>query len=143
MSAETVSQPEPSRPCADASGVRCCVVSGCFLRRTCLFEPWPHVDANAHRKGVARRDWKEDRFNMSSQSSGPLRSLYSSFIAGEIDRRTFVQRATMLGVGTAGVAFLANNVTSVAAQDASPAASPASGVSAAPAEGTEGQERGA
>jgi peptide/nickel transport system substrate-binding protein len=49
----------------------------------------------------------------------------------------------MLGVGTAGVAFLANNVTSVAAQDASPAASPASGVSAAPAEGTEGQERGA
>jgi len=49
-------------------------------------------------------------------------SLIQQFRSGTIDRRTFLARATMLGVG-AGVALRSMGV---AAQDASPAASPAS-----------------
>jgi len=74
--------------------------------------------------------------------SGPLRALFNAFTSGEIDRRTFVQRATMLGVGAAGVTFLANTGL-VAAQDASPEASPAGSGEVRPSVGTEGQERGA
>jgi len=77
--------------------------------------------------------------------SGPFRSLYTSFKSGEIDRRTFVQRASMLGMSAAGVAFLANTGL-VAAQDASPEASASASpelVSERPMHGTEGQERGA
>lgn len=48
-------------------------------------------------------------------------SLVQQFRSGTIDRRTFLARATMLGVG-AGVALRSMGV---AAQDASPAASPA------------------
>jgi len=83
---------------------------------------------------------------MTQSQQGPLRTLFDSLKAGEIDRRTFVQRASMLGISAAGVAFLAN--TGLAgAQDASP--SPEGGiseielVSIRPDYGTENQERGA
>ena len=77
-----------------------------------------------------------------NHGTGPLRALYSSLKAGEIDRRTFVQRASMLGVSAAGVAFLASNGLASAAQDASPEATPVL-VSDRPMIGTEDQERGA
>jgi len=77
-------------------------------------------------------------------SRSPLRDLHRAFTKGQIDRRTFIQRATALGVSLGSAAAIAQN--SVAAQVASPAASPmASPVvgSSQPAVGTENQERGA
>ncbi len=77
-------------------------------------------------------------------SRSPLRDLHRAFTKGQIDRRTFIQRATALGVSLGSAAAIAQN--SVVAQDASPAASPmASPVvgSSQPAVGTENQERGA
>src|SRR5699024_7342712 len=82
-----------------------------------------------------------------TQTSGPLKSLYAALTAGSIDRRTFIQRASMLGISAAGIAFLAN--TGIArAQDASPEEGagtlPAIDlVSDRPDAGTENQERGA
>jgi len=80
-----------------------------------------------------------------SHSSGPFHKLFTQLNAGEISRRTFIERATALGIG-GGVAMYA---ASVAAQ--TPAASPdasSSGGGAGmasgtprPTEGTEGQER--
>ncbi len=75
--------------------------------------------------------------------SGPVRRLYDDLRAGRVDRRTFVQRATALGVGVSVAGLMARHG---AAQDAS--SSPATddlfvsngqraGV------GTENQERGA
>jgi peptide/nickel transport system substrate-binding protein len=79
---------------------------------------------------------------MSDISSGRLRSLYESLQAGDIDRRSFVQRASMLGIGAAGVAFLANTGTrSAFAQPTTPDAS-SEGAAGRPAAGTENQERG-
>ena len=77
--------------------------------------------------------------------TGPLQSLYSSLKAGEIDRRAFIQRASLLGLSASGIAFLANTGMA-AAQGATPQASPETGVtlvSDRPAIGTENQERGA
>ncbi|HEV2073249.1 MAG TPA: peptide ABC transporter substrate-binding protein [Thermomicrobiales bacterium] len=81
---------------------------------------------------------------MASQNhaSGPLRALYEGLKAGNIDRRTFVHRASLLGVSAASAVFLANTA-GVAAQDASPAATAAAGSAERPAAGTENQERGA
>ncbi len=55
-------------------------------------------------------------------SSGPLRRLFEAYTAGQLDRRSFVRRATALGVGMSMVHLMASTG---AAQDASPAASPA------------------
>jgi len=77
-------------------------------------------------------------------TQGPLTSLYSALKSGEIDRRTFVQRASMLGISAAGVAFLANTGPA-AAQDAGEASCELKMelVSIRPDVETEGQERGA
>jgi peptide/nickel transport system substrate-binding protein len=71
-----------------------------------------------------------------------LHDLVDRLQRGDLSRRHFMQAATALGVGTATASLLA---TGAMAQEASPAASPAAEVIAAsiPAEGTEGQERGA
>ncbi|HEV2072715.1 MAG TPA: ABC transporter substrate-binding protein, partial [Thermomicrobiales bacterium] len=74
-----------------------------------------------------------------NHASGPLRALYEGLKAGNIDRRTFVHRASLLGISAASAVFLANTA-GVAAQDASPAATAAA---ERPAAGTENQERGA
>lgn len=78
-------------------------------------------------------------------SSGPVRGLFSALRSGEISRRQFIERTSVLGVG-AGVSVFLANTAQVGAQDASPAAgaSPASGAaaSARPTVGTEGQTRG-
>lgn len=77
----------------------------------------------------------------------PLESLYTSFKVGDINRRAFVQQASMLGIGAAGVAFLANSGT-VHAQDGTPRITEGEGiaevelVSYRPEVGTEDQERG-
>src|SRR5690606_22700449 len=75
--------------------------------------------------------------------SGPVRRLYDDLRAGRVDRRTFVQRATALGVGVSVAGLMARHG---AAQDASP--SPATDdlfvSNGHRAEvGTENQERGA
>lgn len=81
---------------------------------------------------------------MSNVPTGPLGRAYASFKAGEIDRRSFVQRASMLGVSAGMISFLASTGGRAAfAQDASPEASPASSGELRPAIGTENQERGA
>lgn len=72
-------------------------------------------------------------------TSGPLRELYTTFVAGEINRRAFVEAAASLGIGAAGVAFLAQ--TGAAAQAATAVAD---AVPMTRSEiGTENQERGA
>jgi len=78
-----------------------------------------------------------------SQSTGPLRSLYSQLLSGEISRRTFLQRAAALGLGAGTAMYMA----SVAAQTpaASPAAEGGAGMASGirrPEEGTENQTRG-
>ncbi len=81
---------------------------------------------------------------MSNVPTGPLGKAYASFKAGEIDRRSFVQRASMLGVSAGMISFLASTGGRAAfAQDASPEASPVSSGELRPAVGTENQERGA
>ncbi len=76
---------------------------------------------------------------MNHSQTGPFSALYDSLKRGEISRRTFIQRATALGMG-AGVAL---HVADVVGQtpSASPAAAAAPGV--IPDSGTENQERGA
>lgn len=73
-----------------------------------------------------------------SQSS--LGSLYAAFSAGELSRRSFLQKGAALGVSVGLLTSLVAN--SAVAQDASPEATPA-GTSAFPDAGTENQERGA
>lgn len=68
-------------------------------------------------------------------STRSLRSLYTAFCAGELDRRTFIRHASALGVSAAGAVFLANTA-GVSAQDASPAASPAAQSAVRPTFGT-------
>lgn len=75
----------------------------------------------------------------------PLGELHAGFTRGEIDRRSFITRASMLGVGLGSVVALAQ--MSGAAQSATPAATAElAGVemgSTQPSFGTDGQERGA
>jgi len=89
---------------------------------------------------------------------GPYATLVESLKRGEIDRRTFLGRATALGVGFSAAVFSANAVAVAAAggskngfalypgQDgtpsASPVASPVAESVAPPAIGTESQTRG-
>jgi peptide/nickel transport system substrate-binding protein len=81
---------------------------------------------------------------MSNVSSGPLGNLFTALKAGEIDRRTFVQRASAFGLSAGMLAFLADTGQRAAAQEgATPEASPAMGGADRPAVGTENQERGA
>jgi peptide/nickel transport system substrate-binding protein len=85
---------------------------------------------------------------------GHLRTLVDDLRSGTIDRRTFMTRASALGLGTMGAMLLANSSVSAAngyrngfaiyqGQNGTPAASPVDGAPGAPAEGTENQERGA
>jgi len=76
------------------------------------------------------------------QPTGPVRTLYDAYKAGHISRRSFVQRASALGIGVSVVSMLANSAHAFA-QDATPDASPAAATGARPDAGTEGQERGA
>lgn len=82
-----------------------------------------------------------------AHTSGPVRSLFDAYVAGTVDRRSFVQCATALGVGMSIIHLMAS---AVAAQDGSPQASPAivsdiftDAGGKRPAFGTENQERGA
>lgn len=74
------------------------------------------------------------------KKAGPLRELYDSYKAGTIDRRSFAQGATALGLTAPVIAFLGNQ--GAAAQDATPDASPVGEALTRPEIGTEGQERG-
>ena len=78
--------------------------------------------------------------------SGPLAKLFASFKEGEIDRRTFIARAGMLGVGAAGAAFMANTGTAVAngysTRNGFAFSAQENGGGERPAVGTEDQERG-
>jgi peptide/nickel transport system substrate-binding protein len=81
---------------------------------------------------------------MSNVSPGPLGNLFTALKAGEIDRRTFVQRASAFGLSAGMLAFLADSGQRAAAQEgATPEASPDMGAADRPAVGTEDQERGA
>lgn len=73
-------------------------------------------------------------------ASGPVRGLFNSLRTGDISRRQFIERSTMLGVG-AGVAVFLANTAQVGAQEASPAATDAA-AAVRPSVGTEGQTRG-
>ncbi|HWK79158.1 MAG TPA: peptide ABC transporter substrate-binding protein [Thermomicrobiales bacterium] len=87
--------------------------------------------------------------HMSSRSGQPLARLYTALSAGRIDRRQFIEGATALGAGAALTFTLANAGAAAAAGDPAPLrngfvslaqdATP----SAIPANGTEGQTRGA
>jgi len=86
--------------------------------------------------------------------SGPYARLVDALKNGEVDRRTFLSRATALGVGFSAALFSANAVTIAAAggskngfalypgQDGTPSASPVAASVAPPAFGTESQTRG-
>lgn len=67
---------------------------------------------------------------------GPIRAAFEGLAAGRIDRRAFVQQLSALGVGVAGISFLAD--TALAGQ-----ATPAATTSERPSVGTENQKRGA
>jgi peptide/nickel transport system substrate-binding protein len=86
-------------------------------------------------------------------SQGAFSRLCDQLAAGAISRRTFIERATALGVAGAVAIFSANAVAAGGAsrngfafyqgQDGTPAASPVPGASGRPDAGTEGQTRGA
>jgi peptide/nickel transport system substrate-binding protein len=76
--------------------------------------------------------------------SSPLGALYTDLKAGRIDRRTFMERSTMLGVGFGAAVFMANTARATA-QEATPGASPAAAtgpVATIPETLTENQTRG-
>ena len=75
-----------------------------------------------------------------NKTTGPLRELFDSYKAGKINRRSFAQGATALGLTTPMVAFFAN---AAGAQDATPEATAVGEARVRPAVGTENQERGA
>src|SRR5699024_6423844 len=75
-----------------------------------------------------------------NKSSGPVRELYTAYQEGRVSRRSFMQQAAALGLGTSVVAMLAN-APHAAAQDATPA-TPAAETGTRPDAGTENQERG-
>ena len=74
---------------------------------------------------------------------GPLGALYAGYRAGQIDRRTFLARATAIGLGLPVALFILNSVhvdsalAAPAAQDTVPLDS------VRPTTGTENQQRGA
>lgn len=68
----------------------------------------------------------------------PFSNLYSSLKSGEITRRSFIARATALGM-TAGTALMVADAAAQGTPDASPATDAAN---ALPSSGTEGQTRG-
>ena len=70
--------------------------------------------------------------------TGPFSELFDSLKRGEISRRHFISAATALGMGVSVATYCAS---SVAAQDASPAATPAE-AAVRPSAGTENQTRG-
>ena len=75
---------------------------------------------------------------MTKQIQSPFSSLFNSLKAGEISRRSFIGKATALGMTTAGALMVADAVA-----QSTPEASPASpGASALPSVGTENQTRG-
>jgi peptide/nickel transport system substrate-binding protein len=76
---------------------------------------------------------------MHHSQTGPFSALFDALKRGEITRRSFIQRATALGMG-AGVALYAADAVGQT-PSASPAAAAAPGV--IPDSGTENQERGA
>ncbi|HWV24957.1 MAG TPA: peptide ABC transporter substrate-binding protein [Thermomicrobiales bacterium] len=84
--------------------------------------------------------------------SGPFSRLYRQLTAGEIDRRTFLERSTALGVAGTVALFCANNASAgpsrngfavYQGQDGTPAASPSDASGFVLDAGTENQERGA
>lgn len=79
-----------------------------------------------------------------SSASGPFRHLHQQLTSGQISRRTFLERATALGVG-ASVAMYAASTAAQSTPAASPAASGGAGMTSGtprPITGTENQERG-
>lgn len=79
--------------------------------------------------------------NSGFPATGQLRELYDALKNGEIDRRTFIHRASLIGIGATSLVFLANTA-SITAQDASPATGDETSRSIRPEVGTENQERG-
>ena len=84
---------------------------------------------------------------MIQKNKSPFSSLHTELRSGAISRRTFIERATALGM-SAGVALMVADAsaqaTPAASPEASPAASPvADAVITLPDSGTEGQTRGA
>ncbi len=80
---------------------------------------------------------------MFEKQQSPFSALYASLRSGQISRRSFLERATALGMG-AGVALLVADAAAQATPAASPEASPAGEdtVRSLPASGTENQVRG-
>lgn len=72
------------------------------------------------RVGLAR----EQRGTMSERPVNKLNELYKEFLAGRIDRRQLMLRASTLGLSAAGMAMFMRGVPA-SAQDATPEASPA------------------
>jgi peptide/nickel transport system substrate-binding protein len=77
-----------------------------------------------------------------NKQPGPFWSLYESLKAGKISRREFFERALALGVSASVLGFVMNSVKLEGAA-AAPAAQDAPNLSVRPADGTEGQTRGA
>ncbi|HVL22975.1 MAG TPA: peptide ABC transporter substrate-binding protein, partial [Thermomicrobiales bacterium] len=78
-----------------------------------------------------------------SSAPGPFRALRDQLTSGQISRRTFIERATALGVG-ASVAMYAASAVAQSTPAASPAASGGAGMASdtpRPTNGTENQER--
>ena len=79
---------------------------------------------------------------MFEKKQGPFTSLHHALRAGEISRRTFIERSTALGMG-AGVALMVADAAAQGTPEASPAASSVEEeVRTLPDSGTEGQTRG-
>ena len=77
---------------------------------------------------------------MTDRSTGPFQHLYRALQQGEISRRTFIQRATALGMASSVAVMCAN---AVGAQEATPSEATPVATATRPSEGTDGQERGA
>lgn len=76
--------------------------------------------------------------------SGPFRLLATQFLAGEVSRRAFIQRATALGIGSGAAMYVASALAQT--PTASPDASGGTGLASdtpRPEFDTENQERGA
>ena len=78
---------------------------------------------------------------MSQNPSSPLGNLYNALKRGEVSRRQFIERSTLLGVGGAAAIFMANTAQATA-QDATPDSGAAGTDPVIPSVNTEGQERG-
>jgi peptide/nickel transport system substrate-binding protein len=77
-------------------------------------------------------------------ATGPIRGLFEGLKSGAINRRQFIERSTLLGVGASTAVFLANSA-GAGAQGATPGASPEASPAATavrPSSGTENQVRG-